>query len=222
MLVTGEAELDTEYAQQSRPAVSGGRVWSVSQFRLESGRGRPMGVGCSFVDSSGRSGPRQRLDLLGGAGLRTGGSLDVREIAHQLASAAVRDFADLATVDLREHFIRPCQPFRADSPLRRMVVRSSHEGRRWGTEASGREGSATEASSAGASSSRAASGAEDSPEVRAVTYGRTVRTSVDEPHARAAGSEPEAADGPHALAVPLIARGSMLGVLGLRSPSICA
>ncbi|MFD5574102.1 hypothetical protein [Streptomyces cadmiisoli] len=176
-----------------------------------------MGVGCSFVDSSGRSGPRQRLDLLGGAGLRTGGSLDVREIAHQLASVAVRDFADLATVDLREHFIRPCQPFRADSPLRRMVVRSSDEGRRWGTEASGREGSATEASS-----SRAASGAEDSPEVRAVTYGRTVRTSVDEPHARAAGSEPEAAGGPHALAVPLIARGSMLGVLGLRSPSICA
>jgi PAS domain S-box-containing protein len=76
-------------------------TFSVSMFRLDKADGTPLGVGTIGFDIS-DSKAHQRLSLLSTAGKRIGTTLDVVTTAQELADIAVASFADFVTVDLAD------------------------------------------------------------------------------------------------------------------------
>ena len=89
------ADPDTEHA------------WSVSCYRLEDPGGRVLGVAASVVDvteqhraATEADRARRRLALIADASARIGTTLDVDQTAHELADVAVPELADVAAVDV--------------------------------------------------------------------------------------------------------------------------
>ncbi|MET7474106.1 SpoIIE family protein phosphatase [Streptomyces sp. NPDC005648] len=70
---------------------------------------------------------RRRLELLSEAGVRIGTTLDVRATARELAESAVPRLADFVTVDLPEAVLRGEEPADPPSDLRRTVVHGIHD-----------------------------------------------------------------------------------------------
>ncbi|MFC8428430.1 SpoIIE family protein phosphatase [Streptomyces sp. NPDC057253] len=70
---------------------------------------------------------RRRLELLSEAGVRIGTTLDVRTTARELAEAAVPQLADFVTVDLPEAVLRGEESADPRSDLRRTVVHGIHD-----------------------------------------------------------------------------------------------
>ncbi|WP_330269422.1 SpoIIE family protein phosphatase [Streptomyces griseorubiginosus] len=70
---------------------------------------------------------RRRLELLSEAGVRIGTTLDVRSTARELAESAVPQLADFVTVDLPEAVLRGEEPADPRSDLRRTVVHGIHD-----------------------------------------------------------------------------------------------
>ncbi|MEU3777533.1 SpoIIE family protein phosphatase [Streptomyces sp. NPDC032472] len=82
-------------------------AWSVSFYRLEDWAGRPIGIAASIVDvteqhktSLAVALARQRLALIADASVRIGTTLDLGVTARELGDIAVPQLADLATVDV--------------------------------------------------------------------------------------------------------------------------
>ncbi|MFF4800572.1 SpoIIE family protein phosphatase [Streptomyces sp. NPDC001351] len=70
---------------------------------------------------------RRRLELLSEAGVRIGTTLDVRTTARELAESAVPQLADFVTIDLPEAVLRGEEPADPRSDLRRTVVHGIHD-----------------------------------------------------------------------------------------------
>ncbi|WP_234382720.1 SpoIIE family protein phosphatase [Streptomyces dysideae] len=72
---------------------------------------------------------RRRLELLHDASVRIGTTLDVTRTAEELAEVTVPRFADFAAVDLPDSVLRGEEPgpVGADTPLRRVALRTVHE-----------------------------------------------------------------------------------------------
>jgi PAS domain-containing protein/anti-sigma regulatory factor (Ser/Thr protein kinase) len=108
----------------------GGRVLTVSAFRLHEPGGRLMGVAAAFIDATEHHRARDRLDLLHEATVALGGSLSVHRIGQGLAEALVPGLADAAAVDLAEEVFVGSEPvpqrYRALS-LRRAAVAGPEE-----------------------------------------------------------------------------------------------
>ncbi|MBB0245368.1 SpoIIE family protein phosphatase, partial [Streptomyces alkaliphilus] len=207
----------------STPADPGrDHVWSVSYYRVVDRGGRPLGVAASAVDVTERhragdevAEARERLAIIADAGDRIGSTLDLPRIARELADISVPRLADLATVDLLDEALTgdPGEPVRIDGSVRfRALAVVAADDR-------ARSGAAARATD------RVGDLAEYGPNrviTRCVTLGRTIvlprvgagelrRIARDE---EAAGQLEEA--GVHSyLAVPLIARGNVLGAIGL-------
>ncbi|WP_406308779.1 SpoIIE family protein phosphatase [Streptomyces sp. NBC_00623] len=79
---------------------------SVSWYRLNDARGRPLGVATAIVDVTKRHQAQARLALLHRASNRIGTTLDVFQTAQELADAPAPDFADTTTVDLLDPVLR--------------------------------------------------------------------------------------------------------------------
>ncbi|GAA2991465.1 SpoIIE family protein phosphatase [Streptomyces fulvorobeus] len=84
-------------------------AWSVSFYRLEDSGGRILGVGVSAVDVTGRhraaldaERARHRLTVVADASVRIGTTLDLDQTAQELADVAVPELADMAAVDVLE------------------------------------------------------------------------------------------------------------------------
>ncbi|MDF3301371.1 SpoIIE family protein phosphatase [Streptomyces tropicalis] len=84
-------------------------AWSLSLYRLEDALGRVLGVAASVVDTTVqyRAGieteaARRRLALIADASARIGTTLDLDRTALELADVAVPELADVAAVDLLE------------------------------------------------------------------------------------------------------------------------
>ncbi|MER7467512.1 SpoIIE family protein phosphatase [Streptomyces sp. NPDC097981] len=82
-------------------------AWSVSYYRLETASGRVVGVAYSVVDVSERhratteaDRARRRLAVIADASARVGATLEVERTARELVQVAVPDLADVATVDV--------------------------------------------------------------------------------------------------------------------------
>ncbi|MGW0898083.1 SpoIIE family protein phosphatase [Streptomyces goshikiensis] len=82
-------------------------AWSVSVYRLDDPAGRPLGVAASVVDVTAQHKSatavalaRQRLALIADASVRIGTTLDLGVTARELGEIAVPALADLATVDV--------------------------------------------------------------------------------------------------------------------------
>ncbi|MGW1893949.1 SpoIIE family protein phosphatase [Streptomyces sp. NPDC002004] len=88
-------------------------AWSVSYFRLEDSSGRVLGMAHSVIDITQRhraateaARARQRLALIAKASASVGTTLDLEQTAQELADAVVPDLADIAAVDVLDSAIQ--------------------------------------------------------------------------------------------------------------------
>ncbi|MFF0463369.1 SpoIIE family protein phosphatase [Streptomyces mexicanus] len=218
VLRTGKPLVDVFVLGRTRAAPDEERALSVSMYRLEDAVGTVLGVAVSVVDitEQHRAGleaeaARRRLALIADASARIGTTLELDRTARELADVAVPELADVAAVDLLEAVVAgrrsslgPQEP----AVIRALAVRA--------------EGAAQALQAADPTGQIARYG----PERLVTQCVRTARPVLveqvrEEDLARIARS-PEAAvllrrAGVHSyLAVPLIARGEVLGALDLK------
>jgi serine phosphatase RsbU (regulator of sigma subunit)/PAS domain-containing protein len=185
----------------------GDRAWSVEMWPVKDSSGRVCGVGTAAFDNSEQHGAHQRLALLNQAGARIGATLDVGRTAQELAEVVVPQLADFVTVDLFDSVLEGDEPMPQEAGesvlLRRVAARSAVEG---------------------VPKLAVELGAVDtyppfSPPARCLAAGRPLLSGTDDPgfvrwiegdEIRSAGVH---RDGIHSgMAVPLLARGIVLGV----------
>ncbi|MFF8289647.1 SpoIIE family protein phosphatase [Streptomyces sp. NPDC016309] len=218
VLASGQPLLDRQMVGRTPADPDTDRAWSVSLYRLDDVAGRVLGLAISVIDVTDRyraateaERARHRLAMVADASVRVGTTLDLEQTARELAAIAVPELADVAAVDLLDTVLegRPAR-IADDGPavIRALAVAAAYP--TVAVEAADRPG---EPAHYGAD--------------RLVT--RCVRTArpvmVSEVHAddlSCIARDHQAADllsraGVHSyLAVPLIARGEVLGALDLK------
>ncbi|WP_329406759.1 SpoIIE family protein phosphatase [Streptomyces sp. NBC_00704] len=224
VLRTGEPLVDRFSAGRTPADPQKDHAWSVSLYRLEDARGTVLGVAVSVRDVTDRhradveaETARRRLALVADASARIGTTLDLERTARELAEVAVPELADVAAVDLldavvagRRTSLGPAEP----AVIRALAVRADDE---------------PDALRAADQPGEVARYAPDRLVTECVRSGRPVMlTRVEEADLARIARSPEAAAllaraKVHSyLAVPLIARGEVLGALDLkrtRNPS---
>ncbi|PKW09704.1 PAS domain S-box-containing protein [Streptomyces sp. 1222.5] len=100
VLETGEPLIFTEQSARARHEPGRERIVSVSAFRMEDPSGRVLGVAETIEDVTDRHRAQRRLAMLNEASALIGTSLDVRQTARELADVAVEGLADYCSVDL--------------------------------------------------------------------------------------------------------------------------
>lgn len=218
VLRTGRPLVDLSVVGRTPADPDEEHAWSLSLYRLEDTAGTVLGVAASIVDVTDqhRAGveaeaARRRLAVIADASARIGTTLDLDRTARELADVAVPELADIAAVDLldavvggRRSGLGPAEP----AVIRALAVRADRSPE--GLEAADPPG-------------QVARYGPDRLVTECVRTGRPVLVErvTDEDLARIARS-PEAAGllaraGVHSyLAVPLIARGEVLGALDLK------
>lgn len=218
VLDTGVPILDRESVARTPAEPDREHAWSVSFYRLESSNGEVLGLATSVVDITARhratteaAQARQRLALVADASIRLGTTLDLDQTARELAEVSVPELADIAAVDVLDSVLNG----RSGSVLhegpavfRSLAVAASHP---------------TVAVQAADQPGEVARYEADRLVTHCVNTGRPVRVPRVQPDdlARIARSPDAAAllaaAGVHSyLAVPLIARGEVLGALDLK------
>ncbi|MFD9431042.1 SpoIIE family protein phosphatase [Streptomyces sp. NPDC060002] len=218
VLRTGEPLVDRSTVGRTPADPDEDHAWSLSLYRLEDARGTVLGVAVSVIDVTDRhraaveaEAARRRLALIADASARIGTTLDLERTAFELADVAVPELADVAAVDLLDAVMsgRRTNLGPAESAvIRALAVRAADE---------------PDALRAADQPGQVARYAPDRLVTECVRSGRPVMVAQvkDEDLGRIAHS-PEAAAllaraGVHSyLAVPLIARGEVLGALDLK------
>ncbi|MFG3232263.1 SpoIIE family protein phosphatase [Streptomyces antibioticus] len=218
VLDTGTPLVDQSTVGRTPADPDSDHAWSLSLYRLEDARGRVLGVALSVVDITDqyRAGveaeaARRRLALIADASARIGTTLDLERTARELADVAVPELADVAAVDLLDAVVagRPTHLGPAESAvIRALAVRAYN---------------APDALGAADPPGQVAQYGPDRLVTECVRTGRPVLVAEvkTDDFARIARS-PESAEalaraGVHSyLAVPLIARGEVLGALDLK------
>ncbi|GGK91872.1 SpoIIE family protein phosphatase [Streptomyces flaveus] len=193
-------------------------AWSISFYRLEDALGTVLGVATSVVDVTERhragierEAARRRLAVIADASTRIGTTLELDRTARELADVAVPELADIAAVDVldavmegRPSNLGPAQP----AVIRALAVKADHAGE--ALEAADPAGQLTRYDS-------------DRLVTQCVRTGRPVMVPrVKDTDLARIARDPESAAllaqaGVHSyLAVPLIARGEVLGALDLK------
>ncbi|MFE1327559.1 SpoIIE family protein phosphatase [Streptomyces sp. NPDC058735] len=218
VLETGRPVVDQSTIGRTPADPQQDHAWSVSLYRLENAFGTVLGVAFAVVDVTEqyRAGieaeaARRRLALIADASGRIGTTLDLDHTARELAGVAVPELADIAAVGLLDAVVQGRQASLgpAESAVIRALAVQGYE--------------SAEALEAADPPGRVARYAPDRLVTQCVRTARPVMLPEvqDEDLARIARS-PEAARllgraGVHSyLAVPLIARGEVLGALDLK------
>ncbi|MBH5333818.1 SpoIIE family protein phosphatase [Streptomyces pactum] len=218
VLASGEPVLDREVVGRTPAHPDTDHAWSVSLYRLEGADGRVLGLAASVIDVTDRhraaaqaEQARHRLAVVADASVRIGTTLDLERTARELAEVAVPELGDVAAVDVLDSVLdgRPHQvPSDGPATFRALAVVSAYP---------------TVAVRAADPPGETARYAADRLVTRCVSTARPVivaRTGPEDLTAiardrHAAGLLAEA--GVHSyLAVPLIARGEVLGALDLK------
>ncbi|MGW6208691.1 SpoIIE family protein phosphatase [Streptomyces sp. NPDC055089] len=191
------------------------RAWQVSLYRLDDSGGRVLGIAVSLIDVTDRyragaevERARNRLALIADASVRIGTTLDLEQTARELAEVTVPELADVAAVDVLDSVLKG-RPGLTEGPLLIQALAI----------VAARPNPVVEAADP---PGHAAQYGADRLITRCVRTGRPVR----EPYldagilariardSRSAGLLAEA--GAHSyMAVPLIARGEVLGAIDL-------
>ncbi|KRD09276.1 MULTISPECIES: SpoIIE family protein phosphatase [unclassified Streptomyces] len=218
VLETGEPLLDRSATGRTPADPDQEHAWSLSLYRLEDARGTVLGVAVSVRDVTDRhraaveaEAARRRLALIADASTRIGTTLDLERTARELADVAVPELADVAAVDLLDAVVagRRTSLGPAESAvIRALAVRAVDE---------------PDALLAADQPGQVAGYAPDRLVTECVRSGRPVMVAhvKDDDLGRIARS-PDAVGllaraGVHSyLAVPLIARGEVLGALDLK------
>ncbi|MFE5260613.1 SpoIIE family protein phosphatase [Streptomyces coelicoflavus] len=218
VLETGRPVVDRPATGRTPADPDEEHAWSVSLYRLEDALGAVLGVAVSIVDvteqyrtAAEAEGARRRLAAVADASARIGTTLRLDRTAYELADVAVPGLADIAAVDLldavvagRRSTLGPAEP----AVIRALAVRAEDAG---------------DALRAADRPGEVARYGPDRLVTECVRTGRPVMVArvTREDLGRIARS-PEAAEllgraGVHSyLAVPLIARGEVLGALDLK------
>ncbi|MEV5949448.1 SpoIIE family protein phosphatase [Streptomyces sp. NPDC006692] len=219
VLATGVPLLDQTTVGRVPGDPDADHAWNVSYYRLEDQAGRILGIAISVVDVSEQydaaneaAEARRRLDLIARASVCIGTTLDLSRTAHELADLVVTDLADIAAVDILDSILdgrsAPEAPLSGPVAIRALAVATAYP---------------TEALQAADPPGNIAKYNAERLVTRCVTTARPVLVS----HvghgdlANIARDEQAAAllerAGLHSyLAVPLIARGEVLGALDLK------
>ncbi|KUJ68422.1 PAS sensor protein [Streptomyces albus subsp. albus] len=198
------------------PAVE--HAWSVSYYRLEDPSGRVLGLSTSLIDVTEQhqaalaaARARKRLAVIADASVSIGTTLDVDRTAQELADVVVPELADLAAVDVLDVVLeggrRAAPPTAGEAWFRALAVSAAYP---------------TEAVEAADPAGQTAAYAADRLVTQCVVTGRPVLVErVTDEDLRLIAATPHAAEvlarsGLHSyMAVPLIARGEVLGALDL-------
>ncbi|WTO81409.1 SpoIIE family protein phosphatase [Streptomyces nigra] len=218
VLRTGEPVINRRIVGRTRAHPDMDRFWSISLYRLEDTAGTVLGVAGMAVDITEQhqaavaaETARRRLALIADASARIGTTLELDRTAGELADVAVPELADVAAVDLldavvqgRRSTLGPAEP----AVIRALAVRSAHD---------------TGAVEAADPPGHIARYGPDRLVTECVRTGDPVLVArVGEEDLPRIARSPEAARqlgraGLHSyLAVPLIARGEVLGALDLK------
>ncbi|MEU9975410.1 SpoIIE family protein phosphatase [Streptomyces sp. NPDC051014] len=218
VLRTGEPVIDRSVVGRTPAAPDEEHIWSLSVYRLEDALDNVLGVATSVVDITEpyRAGveaenARRRLAVIADASARIGTTLDLERTAAELADVAVPELADVAAVDLLDRVVEgrrstlgPAEP----AVLRALAVRADQEA--YAVQAADTPGTV-------------ARYAPDRLVTECVRTGEAVLVrQVGDADLPRISRSPEAAAllrraGLHSyLAVPLIARGEVLGALDLK------
>lgn len=107
VLETGEPALDQQVTGRTPADPDTEHAWSVSYYRVDDGFGRPLGIAASVVDISERErasaavrSAREQLSVVADATVRIGTTLDLQTTAREVADVIVPRLADLAAVDV--------------------------------------------------------------------------------------------------------------------------
>ncbi|MFG2495833.1 SpoIIE family protein phosphatase [Streptomyces caniferus] len=218
VLDTGTPLLDQFTVGRTASDPHAERAWSVSYYRLEDAHGRVLGLATSVVDvteqhraATEAARARRRLAVIADASATVGTTLDVDQTAHELADVIVPELADLAAVDVLDAVLdgrRPTSLSRGGpARFRALAVAAAYS---------------TEAVRAADPTGQIASYEADRLITRCVTEARPVRIAhVGPDDLQHIAADPQGAAllekaGAHSyLAVPLIARGEVLGALSL-------
>lgn len=99
------------------------RAWRVSLYRLDDSGGRVLGIAVSLIDVTDRyradaeaERARHRLALVADASVRIGTTLDLEQTARELAEVTVPELADVAAVDVLDSVLKG-RPGLAEGPL---------------------------------------------------------------------------------------------------------
>ncbi|MFY4722511.1 SpoIIE family protein phosphatase [Streptomyces sp. LaBMicrA B280] len=218
VLETGAPLIDHTVVGRTPADPDADHTWAVSLYRLDDAAGHVLGVACSVADITEQhraaveaEAARRRLAVIADAGARIGTTLELDRTAWELAEVAVPELADVAAVDLLEAVVegRPSTLGPADVAVLRALALRPEDG--------------SDAVRAADPPGRIARYAPDRLVTECVRTGEAVLVPrvKDEDLPRIARS-PEAAvllgrAGLHSyLAVPLIARGEVLGALDLK------
>ncbi|WP_274560770.1 SpoIIE family protein phosphatase [Streptomyces spiramyceticus] len=218
VLATGTPIVDRESVGRTPADPDRERAWSVSFYRLEAPNGKVLGVATSVVDITERyraateaAQARQRLALVADASIRIGTTLDLDTTARELADVSVPELADVAAVDV------------LDSILNGRSGATTHEGPGVFRALAVAAAYPTDAVRAADPPGEVAMYDADRLVTQCVNTGRPVRVSrVSDDDLQCIARSPAAAEllaaaGVHSyLAVPLIARGEVLGALDLK------
>ncbi|MFJ9419908.1 SpoIIE family protein phosphatase [Streptomyces sp. NPDC101227] len=194
------------------------QAWSVSYYRLEDPNGRVLGLATSVVDiteqhraAAEAARARRRLAVIADASASVGTTLDVDQTARELAEVIVPELADLAAVDVLDAVLNNRRPASvtpgAAARFRALAVATAYP---------------TDAARAADPTGQIASYDADRLITRCVTDARPVLVpQVGQEDLPRIAADPQGAEllgkaGLHSyLAVPLIARGEVLGALSL-------
>ncbi|MFJ5268710.1 SpoIIE family protein phosphatase [Streptomyces sp. NPDC088358] len=191
------------------PSGSRTRAWTIEMWPLREPAGELLGVGLAAFDSTEEYGTRQRLALLNRAATCIGTKLDVIHTARELAELTVPKLADFASVDLLDSVLRGDEPAVGPVDAEVELRRVAHH--------SGTPGVPEAAIDLGAADVYPSY----SPPARALASGRAVLAGTGDPgvdtwlaeHGSRSTKLHQAAHRAFSLmAVPLVARGTTLGV----------
>ncbi|MFF6996430.1 SpoIIE family protein phosphatase [Streptomyces sp. NPDC008313] len=108
VLASGRPLLDQQSVGRT-PAQAQDRAYSESYHRIDDAEGRVLGLAMSVLDVTERqqaasevAQARERLSVIADASVRIGTTLDLQQTAHELAEVAVPYLSDLAAVDVLE------------------------------------------------------------------------------------------------------------------------
>ncbi|MER5750249.1 SpoIIE family protein phosphatase [Streptomyces sp. NPDC002088] len=218
VLRTGLPLIDRRIVGRTSADPDEDHAWAVSLYRLEDARGTVLGVAASTVDITEqyRAGveaerARRRLAVIADASARIGTTLELDRTARELADVAVPELADIAAVDLLEAVVEGRRS--SLGPAEAAVIRALAV----------QADDAPEALRAADPPGQVARYGPDRLVTECVRTGEPVMVAqVKDGDLPRIARSPEAAEqlaraGVHSyLAVPLIARGEVLGALDLK------
>ncbi|MEU9382874.1 SpoIIE family protein phosphatase [Streptomyces sp. NPDC048279] len=113
VLETGVPVVDRQLVSQAPGSPDQERAWTMSLYRLEDSGGHVLGIANVVVDITDRyrvakkaDRAQQRLRLIAGSSARIGTTLEVDTTARELADVVVPDLADMVAVDLLDSVLQ--------------------------------------------------------------------------------------------------------------------